>query len=708
MEVTIGGNRVGSGKKMKAHLNNYYRSTHNLSEKFASSMGSGILYPCLVKPAMRGDAFDIIVNADARTIPTEGPLFGSYKMQVDIYQCPVRLYQAILHNNPLAIGLKMSQIKLPKITIETVNEDEKSGEFSNSSLLKYLGMSGLGSEAVENQETLKRTINAIPAIAYYDIFKNYYANKQEEKGYVISPSSPELQNCVERIYSAENNLSGLPIWQIEGGENARINPENDPIPSNHVLKFYIDVNLEDMAIVPEGYSSRLDYMIDKTTFAFIFTDINTLHLTLGQIYNDGCADVTTQQYDDKLSGKIRVQIELDLGSMETEYGGQSTKKMWEVPITCNSLMYYQMRKTSNIEIQQFDLKNIDDFRYSILSHHTLGSSFSVNNFNYAPYNSLFGKIPNGVAGGTERDVTKNKYAENGLVLKTYQNDIFNNWLNTEWLEGEGGINEISSVTVTDGAFSMDALNFAEKLYDMLNRIAVAGNTYEDWQDVVYEKVKARQIESPIYCGGMSQEVYFDEIVQTAPAEGSKLGTLGGRGRLGNKKKGGKIHIKCDEACFIIGIVSLTPRVYYTQGNEFYMTELDSLNDLHKPPMDGIGFQDLLGERLAWWDTKVDTDGVVQHRSKIGKLPAWIEYMTSYDKAYGDFANTDGKGYMILNRNYERDNATGGIKDATTYVDPAKFNYTFAYTELEAQNFWVEIDFDIKARRLMSARVIPNV
>ena len=37
--------------------------------------------------------------------------------------------------------------------------------------------------------------NAIPTIAYYDIFKNYYANKQEEKFYTIGVGDiTEVQN----------------------------------------------------------------------------------------------------------------------------------------------------------------------------------------------------------------------------------------------------------------------------------------------------------------------------------------------------------------------------------------------------------------------------------------------------------------------------------------------------------------------------------
>ena len=36
----------------------------------------------------------------------------------------------------------------------------------------------------------------------------------------------------------------------------------------------------------------------------------------------------------------------------------------------------------------------------------------------------------------------------GLVVKTYQSDIFNNWINTEWIDGENGINAITAVYIS--------------------------------------------------------------------------------------------------------------------------------------------------------------------------------------------------------------------------------------------------------------------
>ena len=91
----------------------------------------------------------------------------------------------------------------------------------------------------------------------------------------------------------------------------------------------------------------------------------------------------------------------------------------------------------------------------------------------------------------------------------------------------------------------------------------------------------------------------------------------------------------------------------------------------------------------------------------GKQPAWLDYMTNFNKTYGEFANPDTQMFMTLNRRYELD-YNNRIKDLTTYIDPAKYNYIFADTRLDAQNFWVQIATDITARRKMSAKIMPNL
>ena len=62
--------------------------------------------------------------------------------------------------------------------------------------------------------------------------------------------------------------------------------------------------------------------------------------------------------------------------------------------------------------------------------------------------------------------------------------------------------------------------------------------------------------------------------------------------MSQKHKGGKSIIRVNEPCYIMGIVSITPRIDYSQGND-WSVNLMTLDDLHKPQLDEIGFQDLL-------------------------------------------------------------------------------------------------------------------
>ena len=100
-------------------------------------------------------------------------------------------------------------------------------------------------------------------------------------------------------------------------------------------------------------------------------------------------------------------------------------------------------------------------------------------------------------------------------------------------------------------------------------------------------------------------------------------------------------------------------------------------------------------------------------------PIFREYVkvgTIFPKKNNYFiiAKKDDEAFMVMNRNYELE-ITGGtsptkiaIGDLSTYIDPVKFNYIFADTSLEAMNFWIQTKFDIKARRLISAKQIPNL
>ena len=173
IKKTLGGDRLGSGNRMKVELHNYERSTHDKGYLWRSTMSAGTLVPFLCKVANRGDSFDIDLEAMAKTLPTVGPLFGSAKVQLDVFLCPWRLYQGQLHNNSLNVGRNMSSIKLPllQIKVPTIDTSEiltndidiDNAQINPSCILAYLGIRGVG---IHSEITpIERNFNAILLIS---------------------------------------------------------------------------------------------------------------------------------------------------------------------------------------------------------------------------------------------------------------------------------------------------------------------------------------------------------------------------------------------------------------------------------------------------------------------------------------------------------------------------------------------------------------
>ena len=705
-EVTIGGDRIGSGNKMKQYLHDYEMTSFNLDQDFRSSMAPGVLYPFLKVIGTNHDKLEINLDNIVRTLPTVAPLFGSFKLQADLYMCPFRLYQGLLHNNPTEIGLNMgTECFLPKIKIKhkqaamRIGSDEYNQQINESALEKYLGLSGIGLGSAG--QTIERKLQCIPELAYYDIFKCYYANKQEKYAYYIgidetTPTYYAIRNQAYNNYNLsddeiEFDKTALVNYFVLEVSSAQQTGYAMPDPGNLARNGLFHLMAED------AYGTRiidLEYYIYEWqgAGAYMGADGETKTMFMGFsaipslpgyiLYLDKQAMMNAIVYYG-----YGEQLEEATGSwyMTFEMGPQNR---WSIDDGIQELA-----------LKKFELKNIDKMRAMILSSNEPGDEFVIDQTtNLYPYSALVAQTSDGVS--------HNAYPHNGLVVKTYQSDLFNNWLDTEYVDGPNGIAARTAVSVENGKFLLDTVNFAEKMYDLLNRILVSGGTYQDWQEARWGQGATRMCETPVYVGGMSAEIVFEEIISSAQSGEEPLGTLAGKGTQIGRKGGDHIEVKFDEPGYLIGIVSITPRISYSQGNDWDRTELDTAEDLHAPAMDGIGFQDLMVEQFAWWDTKI-SNGHNLTRHAAGKQTAWINYQTAVDKCYGDFANLNKGGFMVLNRYYTMDE-NSDVADITTYIDPTKFNYAFAVKDLAAQNFWVQIHSNITARRKMAGQQLPVV
>ena len=651
---TIGKNTLGDNNKMKVRLREYDMSSQNLSYVFRSTMGVGMLVPFMKIVCQKGDIFDIKLTNKTMTHPTLGPLFGSFKLQHFIFTAGFRLYNSWLHNNRTGIGMKMSDIKFPLIYRGTSIDENQNAKNNPSSLYSYIGWKG--TRQMPTGGIARK--NAIPVLIYLDIFKNYFANTQEDNFYIITggtEATVTIQQQNENTFTVQVGQDANHAWTGSMASTATLKAGDN-------VKNYADFwkSVKIRFYNPSTKQSKESYV------NYLTSNSNTQTITTDKI-------TTVFPAGNTLNGYTTIQ-----GIYVGKFPGDET-------------LYRNSLKTI---LKEKKLETLDKIRDEILKAPG-NQALIIEDSTEEDVKGIFKDI---------REASSNKLG--GLVIKTYDSDIFNNWVKTDWIDGENGISKITALKPDeDGTITMDALNLQQKVYNMLNRIAVSGGTYRDWLETVYTAGRyLDRPETPVFQGGMSQMIEFDEVVATTGnAEGQVLGELAGRGYARQPNTSGRLHFQVEEPGYVMGLVAITPMVDYSQGNDFDLN-LFTMDDLHKPALDGIGYQDLMNEQRAWWTAEQTTTVITD--TTPGKSVAWIDYMTNFNKTFGNFAVGESEDFMVLNRNYERDD-NNGISNGSTYINPQEHIDIFADTAIDSQNFWVQTACEITRRGNYSAKQIPN-
>lgn len=699
---------------MQVEMHGYGGATHNLSKKVRTSMAPGLLVPVLTHIMEPKDKFTIETTAAIRTLPTIGPLFGSFELAIDFFTARMSLYNKQLHNNRTNLARSMQTVYFPQMILRGPNpasatfrpvsiSDPNKIQINQSALLAYLGVRGLGHEvetSAGSKLTIQRRFNALFPLMYYDVYKEYYANKQESIGAVISG-----------IVEETSSLPTLWGWELQTLLQATSGAYIGAFPS-------------DRGMIVRGYGLRLN--ADGVTHPLRWN-------------SDAFPDEPVEYKQDPITGYYGWKIS---SSYMLQYAGtfEIGNGLQEMHLTQRNLSGGTIQQSlinpipsetaegtrTRMTIQQFPLENIEKMRDTILAQDAatpLNVTQPVTSFtdfqNMLPYSMLNTNLlytaAEGASGFAGQTVQTIKGA--GLALKTYKSDRFNVWLNTDFVEE---LTEAVGVSVVDGKVNINDLNTAEKLYNIESRIAATNQTYKGWIEAVYGISPHIEAEIPLFKGGITGEIMFDEVVNVGAEEKIEsndrraLGSLAGRGVM--NRFHGTVHVQAQEPCLLMAIASITPRIGYTEGNRWH-TRLLTFDDLHKPEYDGIGYQPLLTDEMAAWSTPCLTvtaggESIPQYLS-AGKQVAWSEYMTDVDENYGDFAEKNNADFMVINRDYQALGEDAGsqsfeIEDLTTYIDPRKSNVAFASTGLDAHNFWLHISFGIKAYRPVAAKRVPKI
>ena len=562
----------------------------------------------------------------------------------------------------------MKKVKLPKFKTNMEIEPNEplpaktSRKYGKGSLAEYLGTRY---EPYSPAATKGYNINAVPYFAYYDIFKNYYANKQEDYFMLMGGSV-----IVESGTITTNNGNVFEATRPNGYGYINRNNQNK------------------LAVTLPEALYNIYKQAKLITVWFKLTDDRELKC---RITLNGDEDITKNENNVTITFKWTVYCQYEVEGDALEQG----------TVYALTGMSKEVSNGTAVETytSSYRLEEIDNLREYILKQGKKEVLIKADSTEEWIGTSFIKDVLTGTnEGSTVKKKAIIQMEMGGLCLKTLQSDIFNNWVNKEWVDGDNGINAITDVAITDGKLNLDSLNIAQKVYNMLNRIAVSGGSYKDWIETVYTTDYYFRAETPVYEGGMSSIIDFEAVVSNSASTASgveePLGSLAGRGYNG-QKKGGKLKIKVNEPCYIMGIASITPLVDYSQGND-WDNWLDTMDDLHKPQLDGIGYQDLMQNKMH---------GLADLTLAVGKQPAWLDYMTNFNKTFADFAAGEPESYMVLNRIYNV-NDRGAINNSTTYINPKDYTYIFATNTETNRDFWVQIGCGVTARRVMSAAQIP--
>lgn len=731
MKITVGGSgRLHSGGKISQQIQDFNRANHNLSKKVRMTVAPGVVDVCYRKRVKPGDTFDISdINIALYTDPTLRAMYGSYTAYVEFFYSPTRLKQAWLHNNKEYIGEDMSQVKLPIMDVLfngirwDITESPDLQQIHPSSLLAKMGLRSAGqsidgytngSEDWSEDNSVRLIKNCEKVIDYYDIVKNYYSNRQEKFFYIIDHAGAGTITNDAGLYwsQASGSTSEFNNLRLRWGsmnDKGVIQQLTIPVATSNSAKASFKLTGVKMGTPNQMNESQISivYQSDVTSGEFTSISLDRLGMRMRSYKTDPdtgrCTEVLYDTYDytsvdDSQARYASYQAVLN-GMFITDVGGTKASEDEEA---------------GTARLTRVPITNVDDMREDILARVKETDAFVVNENTYAPYGSLYARTTKKVVldDGQDTEVTEHctnsYYPLQGLALCTYKSDKLNNWLDSTYINKVFGAGGQGIVDVTAG-LNLNTLLLAQKIFNQANKTAIGNRSYTDWLLTIHGQRTQRPCEIPTYEGGISQDIYFEELKSTAETGDKLVGSIVANATMGGKKHGGNIVIRCEEAGLIYGIVRIVPNIIYSQGND-PDDDILTMDDIHQPDLDGIGYQDLLMERLSGVDVRRGFDGTVQHKS-IGKQPAHIDYMTDIDESFGDFAIENNKMEMTLNRRYSYEvdggGKTGSVVDATTYIDPSKYNYVWAGVSRKDQHFDLSISFNIEARRKVSTRQMPN-
>lgn len=314
----------------------------------------------------------------------------------------------------------------------------------------------------------------------------------------------------------------------------------------------------------------------------------------------------------------------------------------------------------------------------------------------------------------------------GLFARTYRPDMYETILDASQIDA---LNKSTRMRVQGDSSSpyitYDQFLQTSKFYKIFARGLLGGSRMDEWVRAQFGIKTDLDSMVPQFLGSTSTYMEFEDVVsnsnsaRTGEMAGSGLGDLAGRGV--GYLDGSNHYFKVREHGTLMVILSIQPLVDYYQGIS-YWNDKTLFSDFFVPGLEGLGFEDIMKAELTGFYPTTSSGQIQQVNAMpdpflvgVGKRPAWLPYMTNVNRLHGQFAQS--LRYWAVSRTYQNagssyfgsgDDPAVSPLDSSAYINPRDFNYAFTDSSASAENFLVQVSFDMLWKRPMSKRLIPGL
>lgn len=184
---------------------------------------------------------------------------------------------------------------------------------------------------------------------------------------------------------------------------------------------------------------------------------------------------------------------------------------------------------------------------------------------------------------------------------------------------------------SSGFINVRDLRLSSALQRYQERALEWGNRYEEYiQREFAIKPRDARIQRPEYLGGGKSILNISEVLQTAEAADTYVGTMRGHGVAALQNR--VIRFRCPEHGVIIGLLSVRPKPVYTQGiNRAWLKR--SRLDFFTPELANIGMQEVFQQELFATKDNLLTNPVFGFQNR------YDEYRFHPPRVTGEFRTT---------------------------------------------------------------------